>query len=121
MRLPSPIMIVFWACMIVIPFVITAVALAMLPPDIVEIPMQVGFDGKVNRTAPPSELWLLSAIMAFCNALMALCYCANDYLFALGLVNGVKKKSSALKVYVICAVFLVIVQAFCTAFLFSLA
>lgn len=121
MRLPSPIMIVFWVCMIIIPFVITAVALAMLPPDIVEIPMQVGFDGSINRTAPPSELWLLSAIMAFCNGLMALCYCANDVLWRCGLVNGAKNKESALKFYVGLAIFIVVLQAGCTMFLISLA
>lgn len=65
MRLPSPVMIVFWVCMIIIPFVITAVALAILPPDVVEIPMQVGFDGSINRTAPPSELWALSCACLF--------------------------------------------------------
>lgn len=121
MKLPSPIMIAFWACMIIVPFAITAVALAMLPPDIVEIPMQVGFDGSINRTALPSELWLLSAIMAFCNALMALCYCANDALWRCGLVNGVKNKENALRFYVGLAIFIVVLQAGCTMLLISLA
>lgn len=120
MKLPSPPMIVFWLCMLVAPFIVTALALAALPPDTLEIPMQVGFDGHVNRMAPPSDLWTLSLCMSFCNGLMALCYCANDFLFAHGLVNGVKKRSTALKVYTICALFLVIVQAACTAFLLSL-
>lgn len=120
MKLPSPPMIVFWLCMLVAPLIVTAVALSTLPSDTLEIPMQVGFDGHVNRMAPPSDLWALSLCMSFCNGLMALCYCANDFLFAHGLVNGVKKRSTALKVYIICALFLVIVQAACTAFLLSL-
>lgn len=120
MKLPSPPMIVFWLCMLVAPFVITAVALATLPPDTLEIPMQVGFDGHINRMAPPSDLWILSFTMFFCNGLLALCYCVNDLLFAHGLVNGVKRRSTALKAYAICAVFIIIVQAACTAFLLSL-
>lgn len=121
MRLPSPQMILFWICMIAAPFVVTVIALASLPPDISQIPMQVGFDGQVNRMAPPSDLWVLSFVMAGCNGLMALCYCANDLLWKLGLVNGVKRRSTALKVYTLSAVLLVVLQAACTAFLLSLA
>lgn len=120
MKPPSPPMIIFWLLMLAAPFVVTAVALFLLPPNITEIPMQVGFDEQINRMGAPSELWLLSFIMFLCNGLLALCYCANDFLFAHRLVNGVRKRSSALKVYVICAVSLVVIQAGCTAFLLSL-
>ncbi len=121
MRLPSPLIILFWICMIAAPFAVTAVALACLPPGISEIPMQVGFDGQVHRTAPPSDLWVLSFVMGGCNGLMALCYCANDFLWAHGLVNGVRRRSTALKIYAVLAIFLITLQAACTAFLISLA
>ena len=45
MKAPSLPMAIFWMLAVAAPFVVTAVALAMLPPGTTEIPMHIGFDG----------------------------------------------------------------------------
>lgn len=120
MKPPQPRTIVFWIVAIVAPFIITAVGLAQLPGWITEIPMQVGFDGVVTRTGPPSELWVLSFIMAGCNIILAVSFFGNDFLYAQGLVHGVSK-AGALKLYVALAAFMVALQIGCIVFLISQA
>ncbi|MGI6106252.1 MAG: DUF1648 domain-containing protein [Raoultibacter sp.] len=119
MKLPSPPLILFWLFAIAAPFAVTAIVLYQLPPEVTEIPMQIGFDGEINRTGPPGELWILAIILSLCNFMMALAYCANDFLYASGLVHGVSK-NGALKVYVVVAMFLVAVHIGCTLSLISL-
>ena len=113
-------MIAFWIVAIAAPLAFCGLALATLPAGVSEIPMQIGFDGQVNRYGNPSELWLVASLMAGCNVLLALCYIFNDFLYAHGLVHGVSRRG-ALRVYVICAVVLVIIDAFSNFLLVGLA
>lgn len=111
--------VVFWAIMVVAPLGLTAVTLAGLPVGTEQVPMQVGFDGQVNRWGAPNELWLFAGIMAGCNALLALCYRFNDALFAMGLVHGVKNPRNAKIGYGCVALFIVVVTAWPLWFLSS--
>lgn len=120
MAVPRPFIVVFWAVVIAAPFAMCGLALATLPAGVTEIPIQVGFDGQVNRYGDPAELWAAAALMAGCNLLMALCYVFNDFLYDHGFVHGASRKG-ALRVYVICAVVLVVVDAFCDFLLVGLA
>lgn len=113
-------MVVFWVVAIAAPFITCGLALATLPAGVTEMPMQVGFDGQINRYGSPSELWPVAALMAGCNLLLALCYVFNDFLYDHGFVHGVSRKG-ALLTYVICAVALVAIDAFCNFLLVGLA
>lgn len=84
----------FWAVMVALPLVAVGAGLALLPPGTTEIPMQVGFDGGVNRWGAPAELWLFGGLFALINALDALAYRHIDWLFAHGLVHGVSRKGA---------------------------
>ena len=118
MKAPSLPMAIFWMLAVAAPFVVTAVALAMLPPGTTEIPMHIGFDGGVDMGSP-SDLWLIAGGLAFCNIIFALSYCANDFLYDHGLVSGVSRQG-ALKLYVACAIVLTAAQIAVTALLLSM-
>lgn len=118
MRPPSFPMAIFWVMTIAAPFVVTAVALATLPPGTTEIPMHIGFDSSVNMGSP-SDLWLVAGGLAFCNIVFAISYCANDLLYDHGLVHGVSRQG-ALKLYAACAIVLIAVQIVITALLLSM-
>lgn len=115
---PSLPMAIFWVMAAAAPFVVTAVALMTLPPGTTEIPMHIGFDGSVDMGSP-SDLWLVAGGLAFCNIIFALSYGANDFLYDHGLVHGVSRQE-ALKLYVACAIVLVVVQIAVTALLLSM-
>ena len=111
-------MAIFWALTIAAPFSVTATALTLLPPGTTEIPMHIGFDSSVDMGSP-SDLWLVAGGLAFCNIVFALSYGANDFLYDHGLVHGASRQG-ALKLYVACAIVLVVVQIAITALLLSI-
>lgn len=109
--------VVFWILMIGAPALITICAIGALPPGTEQVPMQVGFNGEVNRWGTPSEFWLVGGIMSGVNLLLALSYRFCDALFAMGLVNGVKSPRSARIVLMVTACAMVLVTAWCFWFL----
>ncbi len=113
MRIPSIPMIIFWIAAIVAPLAISAVAIGQIP-NVAEIPLHWNAAGNVDRWGTPEEaagtFWFLGGIMSSCNLLMALGYVFNDLLYNRGLVHGVSR-TGALKVYVACALFLVVTTA----------
>lgn len=111
--------VVFWALVILAPLALTAVALVGLPAGTEQVPMQVGFDGHVNRWGSPSEWWLVGGILAGVNALLALCFRFNNALWSVGLVHGVKNPRSGRIIYMIVALFIVAVTAWIFWFLMS--
>lgn len=117
-KAPSFPIAIFWALAVAAPFVVTAVALAMLPSGTTEIPMHISFDGSVDMGSP-SDLWLVAGGLAFCNIVFALSYCANDFLYDHGLVHGVSRQG-ALKLYVACTIILVVMQISVTTLLLSM-
>ncbi len=80
--------------------------------------MHIAFDGSVEM-GDPSGLWIVAAGLALCNAFFAASYCANDFLYDHGLVHGVSRKG-ALKVYVVFAVVMVVLQAALLVFMLSI-
>lgn len=111
--------VIFWVLVILAPLALTAVALVGLPAGTEQVPMQVGFDGRVNRWGSPSEWWLVGGILAGVNALLALCFRFNDALWSVGLVHGVKNPRSGRIIYMIVALFIVAVTAWIFWFLMS--
>lgn len=111
-------MLIFWALAVAAPFAVSAIALCTLPPGTTEVPMHIAFDGSVEM-GDPSGFWLVAAGLALCNALFAVSYCANDFLYDHGLIHGVNRKG-ALKVYVVFAVATVVLQAALLAFMLSI-
>ncbi len=109
---------VFWVAMIAAPLVIVGLALLTLPPGTQEIPMQVGFDGHVNRWAPPEQLWLVGGTLAGANVLIAACYFFSDFLYDHGMVHGISQKNTR-PFLMVCGIALVGITIFCVTFLLS--
>lgn len=105
--------VAYWIIMIVAPLIITAAVLLTLPEHVQQVPMQVGFDGEVNRWSSPSEFWLLGGIMAGCNLLLALCYRFYHALNAAGLVHGVSNPLAGRIILMVTAGILVAVTGWC--------
>lgn len=103
----------YWALMIAAPLVMTLAVLITLPESVQQVPMQVGFDGEVNRWGSPSEFWLLGGIMAGCNLLLALCYRFYHALNAAGLVHGVSNPLTGRIILIVTACILVLVTGWC--------
>lgn len=105
--------VLYWVIMIVAPLLMTLVVLITLPENVQQVPMQVGFDGEVNRWGSPSEFWLLGGIMAGCNLLLALCYRFYHVLNAAGLVHGVNNPLTGRIILMVTAGLLVAVTGWC--------
>lgn len=109
---------IYWIAIVIAPFLISFLAITFIPAGAEQIPMQVGWDGEVNRWGSPSEMLIVGAIMSGCNLLLALCYLFNDFLYDHGLVHGVSKKG-ALAVYDVVGVVITVTTAWVCWFLLS--
>lgn len=114
----SPLMVAVWIALIAAPFVMSAAAFAQIPAGVEQIPTNFGFDGAPNGYSAPTQLFVLAAIMAGCNVLMALCYAFSDTLYDHGMVHGVSRKTTR-PVLLGCAIFLDIITAACLIYIIN--
>lgn len=112
LKLPLPAMIALWAVLVAAPLAIGLVGFSMIPAGVERIPTHWGFDGQVNGYGPPSMAWIIGAVMAGVQALVALCCIFNDNLYDRGLVHGVSREGAPV-LYVVLGVVLVAVTAWC--------
>lgn len=83
----------FWAAMIVLPMLISLVAVSCFPQDSV-IPLHWNVQDNVDRWGSPWVMLPLSLIIAGSNALTAAFFKYSDKLYDHGLVHGVSREST---------------------------
>ena len=110
------------AALAVVPLIAAGIAFAVAPET---LPMQVGFDGEVNRYGDKIELLLVGGIMFACNVLVCVCYVFADKLDAMGLLNGPgvgeQKVRIARIIMLVCLAFCDVVVIAVYVYLLSLA
>ena len=117
MKAPYLPMAIFWMLAVAAPFVVTAIALAMLPPGTTGIPCILASMAASTWVSLPISGSSPAASPSATSS--ALSYCANDFLSDHGLVHGVSRQG-ALKLYVACAIVLTAAQIAVTALLLSM-
>lgn len=99
-----------WLIIVVFPLVMAVFAYSSFPAGVQLVPPHWDFSGNVTGYASPSFVFVLGAIMAANNGLLAFCYFKSDRLYELGLVNGTDAPG-ARKVLLVTGIIIIVVTA----------
>lgn len=112
---PRALDVAFWLAVVVLPAIVCLATILQFPPGANDVPMHWNAAGGIDRYGSPWEMMPFGMIMGATNALLAICYAFNDFLYDHGLVHNISRKG-ALVLYKVLAVFIVIVTVGVLAF-----